>query len=268
MGCGKSSVGRELSGLLSWPFVDLDEYIESREGRSIRDIFESEGEAAFRKMELEALKEILLQGATSEHGQGTISEPGQGITSKLGDATRSETAEATDKASPATDRPQAIDTVLALGGGTLTTPECAELVSASTFCIYLKASPATLLAHLEHESATRPMLNPTDTKTSTCDAGTSTDNTETVMPQNSHPSSSKNAPSISLKAPGQLLLRRITALLSRREPVYEATARHTVSTDGLSINQIAAAISKLPNKIVPNYRTNLPQITEFTINPR
>ncbi len=211
MGCGKSSVGRELSGLLSLPFVDLDEYIESREGRSIRDIFESEGEAAFRKMELEALKEILSQAADSEPDHEN-------------------------------------NMILALGGGTLTTPECAELVSARTFCIYLKASPATLLAHLEHESATRPMLNPTDTKTSTCDAGTSTGNTETVTLPNSHPSSSKNAPSISLKAPGQLLLRRITALLSRREPVYEATARHTVSTDGLSINQIAAVISKLPNK--------------------
>ena len=40
MGCGKSSVGRELSRLLSLPFVDLDDYIEEREGRSIRDIFE------------------------------------------------------------------------------------------------------------------------------------------------------------------------------------------------------------------------------------
>ncbi len=240
MGCGKSSVGRELSGLLSWPFVDLDEYIESREGRSIRDIFESEGEAAFRNMELEALKEILSQAAASE--------PGQGVTSKLGDAKSSEAAEATGKTSPATSRPQARDIIIALGGGTLTTPECAELVSARTFCIYLKASPATLLSHLEHESAGRPMLNPTDTKTSTYDAGTSTDNTETVMPQNSHPSSSKNTPSISLKAPYQQLLRRITTLLSRRAPIYEATSRHTISTDGLSIPQIAAAISKLPNK--------------------
>ena len=195
MGCGKSSVGRELSGLLSLPFVDLDEYIESREGRSIRDIFEDEGEAAFRKMELESLKEILAQD----------------------------------------------NIILSLGGGTITTPECADLVSARTFCIYLKASPATLLAHLEHESAGRPMLNPTD-------AGTSTGNTETVTLQNSNPSSSKNTPSISLKDAKQQLQRRITALLTQRTPIYEATARHIVSTDGLSIPQIAAAISKLPNK--------------------
>ncbi len=209
MGCGKSSVGRELSGLLSLPFVDLDEYIESREGRSIRDIFEDEGEAAFRKMELESLKEILAQD----------------------------------------------NIILSLGGGTITTPECADLVSARTFCIYLKASPATLLAHLEHESAGRPMLNPTD-------AGTSTGNTETVTLQNSNPSSSKNTPSISLKDAKQQLQRRITALLTQRTPIYEATARHIVSTDGLSIPQIAAAISKLPNKYVTNHRMNHSQLTE------
>ena len=69
MGCGKSSVGRELSRLLSLPFVDLDDYIEEREGRSIRDIFESEGEASFRKMELEALREILFQESSSEPNQ-------------------------------------------------------------------------------------------------------------------------------------------------------------------------------------------------------
>mgnify|MGYP002516024288 FL=1 len=207
MGCGKSSVGRELSGLLSLPFVDLDEYIESREGRSIRDIFEGEGEAAFRKMELEALKEILAQD----------------------------------------------NIILSLGGGTITTPECADLVSARTFCIYLKASPATLLAHLEHESTNRPMLNPTTMRTSHSDIETSICNAETVTLQNSNPSSSKNTPSISLKDAKQQLQRRITALLTQRTPIYEATARHTVSTDGLSIPQIAAAISKLPNKYVTNH---------------
>mgnify|MGYP002520728331 FL=1 len=232
MGCGKSSVGRELSGLLSLPFVDLDEYIESREGRSVRDIFEGEGEAAFRKMELEALKEILFQGATSESGY----------------ATSSEASEWTDKASPATDRSQARDIIIALGGGTLTTPECAELVSARTFCIYLKASPATLLAHLEHESAGRPMLNPTHTGARSGNIETSTGNAETVSLPNSQPSSSKNTPSISLKDAKQQLHQRITTLLTRREPIYEATSRQTISTDGLSIPQIAAAVSKLPNK--------------------
>ena len=56
MGCGKSSVGRELARLLCCPFMDLDEVIEERSGRSIPEIFATDGEAAFRQMELKYLK--------------------------------------------------------------------------------------------------------------------------------------------------------------------------------------------------------------------
>ena len=59
MGCGKSSVGRRLSELLCCPFMDLDEEIEARAGRSIPEIFAEDGEGAFREMELETLKGIL-----------------------------------------------------------------------------------------------------------------------------------------------------------------------------------------------------------------
>lgn len=60
MGCGKSSVGRRLSELLSCSFVDLDSVIEEREGRTIPEIFASDGETAFRQMEKEALEHILF----------------------------------------------------------------------------------------------------------------------------------------------------------------------------------------------------------------
>ena len=58
-GCGKSSVGRELSMLLSLPFIDLDEYIESYSGKTVLQIFDSDGEDAFRRMEAECLHRIL-----------------------------------------------------------------------------------------------------------------------------------------------------------------------------------------------------------------
>ena len=48
--------------------------------------------------------------------------------------------------------------VLALGGGTVMTRECAEIVQNGTICIYLKASVETLVSHLEGETANRPML--------------------------------------------------------------------------------------------------------------
>lgn len=219
MGCGKSSVGRELSRLLSLPFVDLDDYIEEREGRSIRDIFESDGEAAFRKMELEALTEILFQESSSEPNQDAAGEPGED--------------------SPQTDYPQAKEMILALGGGTLTTPECAELVAERTFCIYLKTSADELSRRLEHESAGRPMLNP-----ASASEGSSHSSTEEIpgIPSEASHNNSQE------KASRERLLQRITTLLSRREPIYERTARLTISTNGLSPTQIASAISKLPNK--------------------
>ena len=63
MGSGKSSVGKELSKLLpSMELIDLDSYIEAMTGSTIPEIFDSEGEAAFRIMEKAALEDIFMTG--------------------------------------------------------------------------------------------------------------------------------------------------------------------------------------------------------------
>jgi shikimate kinase len=59
MGAGKSSVGRALGQLLHWTFEDLDDRIERREGRTVRDIFQQAGEKAFRQAEHNALRDLL-----------------------------------------------------------------------------------------------------------------------------------------------------------------------------------------------------------------
>ncbi len=59
MGAGKSSVGRALAEQLAWTFEDLDERIERRERRKVPEIFRDSGEAAFRRAEHGALKELL-----------------------------------------------------------------------------------------------------------------------------------------------------------------------------------------------------------------
>ncbi len=51
MGTGKSAVGRNVAQRLDLSFVDSDHAIEVAENRSIADIFESDGEKAFREME-------------------------------------------------------------------------------------------------------------------------------------------------------------------------------------------------------------------------
>jgi shikimate kinase len=55
MGSGKTRVGQQLAARLGVRFVDSDEQIARRSGRTVREIFEADGEAAFRKLEAEAL---------------------------------------------------------------------------------------------------------------------------------------------------------------------------------------------------------------------
>ncbi len=59
MGSGKSTLGKKLSGEFELPFVDMDEYIERKEGRTISTIFAEDGEAYFRSLETEVLEELL-----------------------------------------------------------------------------------------------------------------------------------------------------------------------------------------------------------------
>ena len=58
MGCGKSTVGPIVARLSGRRFLDMDAFIEQRAGRSISEIFASEGEARFRELEREAAAEF------------------------------------------------------------------------------------------------------------------------------------------------------------------------------------------------------------------
>lgn len=58
MGTGKTSVGRLVAELLHFDYLDTDEVIVSRQGRSITDIFNSDGEAAFRRLEADVVREL------------------------------------------------------------------------------------------------------------------------------------------------------------------------------------------------------------------
>ena len=55
MGAGKTSVGRALGQRLGWPYLDSDEEVRRRTGRTVPQLFAEQGEAAFRAEESAAL---------------------------------------------------------------------------------------------------------------------------------------------------------------------------------------------------------------------
>lgn len=199
MGCGKSSVGKSLSALLGCPFSDLDAAIVERIGCTIPEYFARYGEAAFRTLESDVLSATL-----SRHTPSPLTPGNEGIC-------RSGRGGVSGGTAPA------ISAVLALGGGTVMTPDCAHMVQEQTRCIYLRASLDTLIERLRNEAAGRPML-----RTRTPDPGT------------------EHCPT---RADADIALReRISSLLAQRSATYKSVAHHIIDVDGLSIEDVARSI--------------------------
>ncbi len=219
MGCGKSSVGKILATLLpECRLIDLDTYIEGKQGKSIPEIFNEYGEAAFRRMEREALEEIF-----SDHS-----------------------------------RPRAI---LSLGGGTVTSESCRQLIRRHTECFYLRATTNTLLSNLEGHSEGRPMLSPdqpirfdrlsgrsenSSNNTMATESVNKTDNTAgpVAEPVVRFGSPTTEASSTGTSSEKEALHHRIESLMQTRSPQYLATAHHIIDIDGQTFTQIAAQIKE------------------------
>ena len=155
MGCGKSSIGRKLSELLCCPYIDLDSVIEEMVGRSIPEIFAKDGEAVFRQMETDALRIVLSDGLRvfgrslrSPHHCASLVVPPLSCRGWHGP----------HNPQPHQTEPPYNHSIISLGGGTVMTRECAEMVMENTICIYLRASVDTLVTNLKDEADGRPML--------------------------------------------------------------------------------------------------------------
>jgi shikimate kinase len=73
MGTGKTRVGKELAARLDMKFVDMDDVIVEREGRSIPDVFSQDGEAYFRDLERKLVQELSAEiGLVIATGGGIV----------------------------------------------------------------------------------------------------------------------------------------------------------------------------------------------------
>lgn len=127
MAAGKTTMARGLSAKVGAPVIDTDAYIEEREGKTISEIFASEGgEASFRRIEEECLEEI-LEKHISEHPE------------TLEDMHR-------------------CTLILSLGGGIVITPGCRDLISRFTYCVYVKTDIDTIFERLSKDTGGRTLL--------------------------------------------------------------------------------------------------------------
>ena len=65
MGSGKTTVGKVLADFLGCPFLDLDDLVVKKAGKSIPEIFEQDGEPAFRELEARLLRQTVAKYAES-----------------------------------------------------------------------------------------------------------------------------------------------------------------------------------------------------------
>ena len=228
MGCGKSSVGKSLSALLGCPFTDLDAAIVERIGCTIPEYFARHGEAAFRTLESDVLSATLSRHTLTGHSlPGHTPSP---LTPGNEGICRSTAGYAPSPLTPGNEgigrsgrggvsggTAPAISAVLALGGGTVITPDCAHMIQERTRCIYLRATVNTLVQRLRNEAAGRPMLR-----------------TRTPNPA-TEPCPTPADADIALRE-------RISSLLAQRSATYESVAHHIIDVDGLSVEDVARSI--------------------------
>ena len=81
MAAGKTTIGKLVAEQLGWRFADLDDDIETAAGRTISAIFETDGEAEFRRIEAEALR---ARVRAIERGSPTVLALGGGAYTQPG----------------------------------------------------------------------------------------------------------------------------------------------------------------------------------------
>jgi shikimate kinase len=125
MGSGKSHEGRLISAQTGLPFIDLDEWIQQQEGRTISEIFNTDGEMYFRNLEA-----IQLQLASASFSEDLAILIGG----------------------------NRLKGIVATGGGTPCFHENMDWMNDHGITIWLNLPVAVLAERLKGEKATRPLI--------------------------------------------------------------------------------------------------------------
>lgn len=145
MAAGKTSTGRALARRIGYGFVDLDEEVERRAGRTVPEIFREEGEAGFRRLEARVTRALDPGPDASSAGRGSAPEAGAdggpGEPGGRGGA------------------PGGGGLVVATGGGWMARPELRDRWP-DAVRVWLEVSPEEVLRRLEGDLASRPMVDP------------------------------------------------------------------------------------------------------------
>ena len=139
MGAGKTTIGIKLSYALRIPMDDTDKMIEARQNRKISDIFATDGEDAFRKMETDLLQELLQKKEKREE------EVKNGVRKTMVGAY-----------------------ILSVGGGLPLREENRTLLKQIGKVVFLRAKPETIYERVKHDT-TRPLLQCDDPFAKICE---------------------------------------------------------------------------------------------------
>ena len=120
MGCGKSTIGKEIAKEYDFHFLDTDAWIEEKEQMTISEMFAAKGETYFRGLETKCL-EVLLEESNNNSQSDTMGK------------------------------------VISVGGGLPIKEENRQLLKQLGTVIYLKATEETIYNRLKTDT-TRPLL--------------------------------------------------------------------------------------------------------------